>query len=385
MSEQPKLDFESRLAGSLAERTEPGCLEGEALVELAEQGRAATDFERRMAHVAGCARCYGLLKDLRAVPALAAAPARPSGRRWLWLLIPAAALILFALVRQGQNREREDRFVREQHAPPEARFDPGFGPPKQGPREARGPEPEPPPEARPEVAPDPGRDFVPFEVPERPSGEPQRLPGNLVEREGRLFEGEVPIEDFVAADVRAVASEPENIRGPNAVTPPEIVLEKPEIGNRLLRQANPTFSWSRYPGATGYDVTLERLPDPSDPASAQVELEMSGLTAQAKSPLQAGRNYRLRLVAKVPGDPTGDRNPRAEYLFRVPNAEERRKLDWATANESKAPLAAAMVYLAIGRLADAERVMPRTTEPQLLAWRRNIEESLKRRLSEPDR
>jgi hypothetical protein len=90
-------------------------------------------------------------------------------------------------------------------------------------------------------------------------------------------------------------------------------------------------------------------------------------------------------VAKVPGDPTGDRNPRAEYLFRVPNAEERRKLDWATANESKAPLAAAMVYLAIGRLADAERVMPRTTEPQLLAWRRNIEESLKRRLSEPDR
>lgn len=386
MNPEPRLEFESRLAEHLSSRVEPGCLEAESLIELAEMGPKARDFDRRMAHVASCSRCYALLGELRGMPAVKPEAER-ANRSWLWVLVPVgAALIIFSLVRQAQDRERIERFVKERHAPPEVRFDPGFGPPKGAPLEARGPEPKAPPETASETPPDPGREFIPFEPPERPSEGPLRLGGYFFERDGRLFEGDVPIEDFVAADVRLFGEEPENVRGPREPDPPEIVLEQPEIGNRLLRDAKPSFEWRRHPGATGYEVTLMRLPDPSATGPVPVELEIAGLAARPKSPLEAGGTYRLRITAKgSAGDPVGERNPFSEYVFRVPDDEARRKLAWAAANESKAPVASAMVYRALGRLADAERIMPRSDEPKMLAWRRNIEESLKRRLSESNR
>ncbi|HRI44827.1 MAG TPA: hypothetical protein PLL78_12845 [Fimbriimonadaceae bacterium] len=382
----PRLDFEARLGEHLAERVEPGCLDGDALVELAEQGPSSKGFDRRMAHVAACSRCYELLKDLRAMPALAPEPVRAS-RRWLWLLVPAgAALVIFALIRQAQDRENLERFVRDRHAPPEVRFDPGFGPPKEPSLEVRRPEPRTETGPAPENPPDPGPEFVPFEPPSPTPAGPRNLIANIAERDGGLYEGDVRIDDLVAADVRAIAGDPENVRGPGQAVPPEIVLSRPEIGNRLLRDGKVSFEWSRHPSATGYDVRLERLPGPSDPGPQPVEIDVVGFSARPKNALEPGQSYRLRIEAKRGDrDPVGERNPFAEYVFRVPDAEETRKLEWAIAHETKAPLSAGMVYRALGRLADAERIIPRSDEPKMLAWRRNIEESLKRRLSEPNR
>lgn len=383
----PRLDFEARLSEHLAHRIEPGCLEADALLEVAEMGPRAPDFANRMAHIAACSRCHALLRELRQVPPVAAESGR-SARRWLWVLVPAAALLLAAFfVRQIQERERQERFVEERHALPEVRFDPGFRPPQEGSIEAKGPEPDrttpkPPDDGSP--PPDPGPDFVPFEPPAPPS--PSRLPGNLVEKSDGLYEGDVRIDDLVAADVRAIAGEPENVRGPGRIERPPIVLGRPEIGNRLLREARPTFEWMRYSEATGYEVRLLRLPRPDETAPTPIVIEVSGLSARPSNPLEAGQTYRLEIEAKVRGeDPVGEKNPSAMYVFRMPDAEESRKLDWAIAHEERAPMAAAMVFLALGRFADAERVMPRTDEPRVLAWRRNIEETLKRRLSEPNR
>ena len=127
--EDPELPtpFEKALTKMLGTHKPESCLSAEELIELAEHGRHCPGYEARISHVATCAGCFDLFRDLRRMEqARALANGEPSGparrrslRRMLFLL---AALALagtcgLALLRMMHHEKPETAMTNRTASP----------------------------------------------------------------------------------------------------------------------------------------------------------------------------------------------------------------------------------------------------------------------------
>jgi hypothetical protein len=98
------------------------CLDGETMAAWMDDGLRGAALDQAQAHVADCARCQALLRDLvRIEPA--APPEEPARRRWLMWLVPLTAAATAVAIWVAIPEERRAQLpppAAEQSTPPDA-------------------------------------------------------------------------------------------------------------------------------------------------------------------------------------------------------------------------------------------------------------------------
>ncbi|MCH8274483.1 MAG: hypothetical protein IH851_06820 [Armatimonadetes bacterium] len=356
------------------------CLEAEALIELAERGRRARDYEAGMNHVATCSECRAALKELERVEELRREHRRGfswvSGR-WTWAVVaPAAAVLVIGvlIVRPWEGAGLAGDGIVATNGGSGTNGGTGGGTEPDGFGDGTPDTPQPKP---PEVIEEPGGGEVYYAI-------------GIRAESGRIYEGDQRLPDWTRDYLEPLRTTPTIVEGLVSTDGPSVRLTRPDYGNRGLVDVTPAFEWERVPGATGYEADLELLAGPAAgqaeemPGALIVEEMAASLTAGLS--LERGQSYRLtiRVVRRFQG-PEGRALPDAAvFVFDVLTEEQASEVEWARANREATPIASAMTLHALGMYADALDAIRSAPEDQTVRlWRRKLEQDLQKRLSDP--
>lgn len=399
------------------------CLTAKELIEVAERGDRARNYERHVQHLVLCRVCREAIREMSEADQVRRL-ASTSPKIWSWLTwpriafaIPAAAAIAVCAMLLANSGwfggVRSEGPIASNGGEPKTRQQPGPLPNGRNHNDGTrivqdGPKKD---------VPGPGDYTSP-----KPRIRSTLIASNWSITNGRHIYNGVEMPDEIQEIAKSLTSGPAVVRG--AATgalrqrPSEsgenVVsnwLDQPIEGNTAVVDAKPTFRLAP-DDAQSRSARLYEVRDSGDRAELPNALLVTGgskprspfsVALEKEHSLRPGREYVLEVAAKtsevIAGTPV-ESERKTSWRFRILSERARRTYTWAKSNEGSLPVAAALTFHRLGQFGDAERVaaelekratrtrpgqrLPIEASPIWQKWRSAIHRAYERRVANPD-